>query len=144
MQDSADAYSCHVAATLRYDTHDAKPIIFLGRPPILLIHPSRNVAQVANSIVRPDAVDVVNLVFWDASGRVKPCQTVGLPPVSVNPNNDVSVMVNPPSGVANVYSFVRFNAPCKHACFWIVVKNFAQTLCGKIGLSHDAPRMLIG
>jgi hypothetical protein len=41
-------------------------------------------------------------------------------------------------------SIAKLLAPSKHTGFWCVIKNFAQTLRGKIGLSHDAVLSQIG
>jgi hypothetical protein len=62
---------------------------------------------------------------------------------SVNAYSTVSSR-NIASLKANFPARMDINPPRKHSRFRVVVKQFAQALRGKIGLSHDAPQMLIG
>src|SRR5574343_765509 len=104
-----------------------------------------NVAQICGPVINLIAVDMVDYAFWPASIDVKPCKPVRLPNTPSNSYPDVPAAAYVASNSANANVVVLTGAfhPYENTCLWIVVKKFAQTLCGKIGLSHDAPRMLI-
>jgi hypothetical protein len=107
------------------------------------------VAQIGPSIVRPDAVDVIYFMFRPFARHVQPRQAMGVKtPGAIYTNENV------PKVFANVPEFSAHGAIVKSGCcvwvspkfpgFWVVAQTLAQTLCGKIGLSHDALLMLIG
>ena len=113
---------------------------------VLQILGARRLPEIANRIVVSVAVNVVNVANGLRSMYVQPCKTMG---VVVGPvdAHDAIALGNKASGnranggkpVAAAPRLVR-----KDAGFWVVVKEFAHTLRGKIRLSHDALLMLIG
>jgi hypothetical protein len=67
--------------------------------------------------------------------------------LAVNTDVDVAGAVRLPSRIAWPDSTIRtiaLDTPSEHARYRVVVKKFAQTLRGKIGLSHEALQLLIG
>lgn len=102
-----------------------------------------NVAKVRNPIVRSDAVDVVNHKARPLAVHVQPSKSVRSLQSAINLNTNVSVCSGAghcasPSATSSV------RPPSKDAGRLVVVKKFAQTLRGKIGLSHEAVLSLIG
>ena len=99
--------------------------------------------QIYHSVVVPIAVYVVNLVFRPSSMQMKPYKSVRKMQPAIDLYLPVAVRVVSASGIANAYALMP-SAPSKHPSLWVVVKQFAQARCGKIGLSHDTVPSLIG
>lgn len=103
--------------------------------------------KVTDSVVGPVPIDVVNK-FRPLSMAVEPSQTVGKEFLAVDTDLDVAISMRTAGRVA--WGRLAFSAagsdysPCKQSRVRTVVKKFAQALCGKIGLSHDALQKLIG
>lgn len=102
-----------------------------------------NVAKVGDPIVRSDPVDVVDHKARPFPVHVEPRKSVPSVQPTINLNADIPVCIGAghcasPSATSSV------RPPSKEAGRLVVVKKFAQTLRGKIGLSHEAVLSLIG
>jgi hypothetical protein len=111
---------------------------------VLNISSSADNSKVVDAVVTPNAVDVVNFTIGPDAVNVQPCNSAQAVTDVINFCSDISVAVIASSNVANVNGIDRALAPRKNPGFWVVVEKFAQTFCGKIGLSHDAVLSLIG
>ncbi len=110
---------------------------------ILIVFSIGGLSKIAKSIVRPVAIYMVNELGRLLTVHIQPCQPVGKKLSSANNNSMVATGVYRPNSA--IFSpAILWRSPIKCASFWVVIKNFAQTLCGKIGLSHDAPCKRIG
>jgi hypothetical protein len=77
--------------------------------------------------------------------NVKPCNPVGVITGAINSDFDVPIAdIFKPGVCSGLPSGPSLCPTGKRAGVWVVVEKFTQTLCGKIGLSHDALLMLIG
>ena len=90
--------------------------------------------QIANPVIRFVLVYVVNLVLRERAVNVQPSQPMRPESNSVNGNSYVPFLRV--TSNASGFDWAFSTPPNKHSSLWVVVKKFAQTLCGKIGLSH--------
>lgn len=110
---------------------------------ILHVPGLRNIPQITNSVVAWVPINMVDAFSRPKPKLIEPRQSVP----SVGPAFHADLQI--PSVVASG-NVSRVNVSCesctprKHPSFWVVMKNFTQTLCGKIGLSHDVLQLLIG
>ncbi len=126
------------------DTQQATgKICFWRYAPILVVLFARNVAQIRQLIVRPASIYVVNLQFWPLTMHIEPYQTMGDIRPAIDCNANISIDIQASSDSANFY-FSTAHAPSKISGFGIVMKQFAQALCGDNRLSHDTGLSLIG
>lgn len=129
----------------------ATSICFCWLSEILRIYSRQNISQIAKSIISIIAVYMVNTICGPFSNNVKPSQTVRIIVATINGYFESSDIV---FASCNVSSFMqkriivipsfKITAPSKNAGIWIVMKDFAKSFCGKIGLSHDVPFTQIG
>tara|TARA_R110000868_G_C10594472_1_gene739887 strand:- start:77 stop:628 length:552 start_codon:yes stop_codon:yes gene_type:complete len=115
---------------------------FCGMKDVVKICRSRHIAQICKAVVKFIAVNVINLATRPRTIDVKPCKSVRRVLVVINTYVDVAYIVDRPNFAksgSNGCSSMR-----KQASLLVVVKQFTQALCGKIGLSHDALLKLIG
>ena len=110
---------------------------------ILGILCSRYLSEIRQSIVFPVSVYMVYMQTCPHSACVKNSKLVGQIESSAYLDLDIPVGVNRSSHIAYTDALVALK-PGKHPSVRVVVKKFAQTLCGKIGLSHDVLQLLIG
>lgn len=119
-------------------------LVFVRFALILTIHLHGHIAQIFKSVVTCVAIGVVNRPFWVAARHVEPRQSVGLVNNAINRDVEVSALLWTAGNLPDFNSAAGLHKPRKNTRLWIVVKKFAQTLRGKIGLSHDALLLLIG
>jgi hypothetical protein len=118
-------------------THPSKAgFVVFTKAVVLLIFCMGRFAQIEQSVVCSLAVYMVNLVFRKVPMHIKPNKSVCRVFFVVDSYTPVpSVMQKtgnvPDFGVPFNANFSRENAGSR-----VVVKKFAQALCGKIGLSH--------
>lgn len=119
--------------------------ILVPRAHVLAVLSHGNVPEISYSVVAPAPVDVVYHTCRPRPCRVEPREAVGEIAASVRPNIDVPVAFYGPcnfasSPVGNSYT------PSEHPSLWIIIKKFAQTLCGELSFAHDAVllRQLVG
>lgn len=118
-------------------------VICAGLSHVLLVDGLGYISQLANAVVSGVAVNVVNLPIRPSPVKMQPSKAVRAVTAPINHDDRVSVR----AASRNSSRFCRpatEYAPNENAGFGVVVKNFAQTLRGKIGLSHDAPSKRIG
>jgi hypothetical protein len=111
---------------------------------VLLIYKSRHIAQIINPVIRLDAVDVVNLGDRPYISHVQPCQPMCVVSAAGDRYCAVAGCGSRTSNGTHPAGAAAPLSPRKNAGFWSVVKKFAQSLRGKIGLSHEAVLSLIG
>lgn len=105
----------------------------------------RRLSDVAKAIVGRLAIDVVNVMPWKCSRHVKPRQPVAVVTLLGNTDGDIAIRhLGASTATPEELLIDRRFYPSKKPCFWAVVENFAQAVCAKIGLSHDAPYQRIG
>ena len=147
--DSRHVYARPVFTALPTDAQKPSRVWRVWLPPILRILGSRHVAEVNPSVIRLNPIDVVNIVIRPYPVHKNPGQSVSFEPVLPNSQADVPIVSNGPSFY---WSRQRNNTTCSSdACvshddtsLRVVVKQLAQALRGKIGLSHDVPPVRIG
>lgn len=142
---SASPDFCHPTPPVWANAKDAGMLVMRGGgSSVLLIDVLRNIAQVCKSVVGAIPVDVVNLVFRPFAVNVQVCQPVRQKRLLVDADDFRAAGLR--SGANNIASLPSpdIGEPGEYTSFRVVVKKFAQTLRGKIGLSHDALLMLIG
>lgn len=107
---------------------------------VLGVLASSDGTQIHNSVVGPISVDVVNVTGRECSVSVEPCKPVSAIGFAVNLYYAIPVRVLNSSLFKNTSQ----KSLQKNPSLWVVVKQFAQARCGKIGLSHDTVPSLIG
>ena len=117
---------------------------FLSGTLILDVLSLGDVSQVANPVIGASAVDVVNVVAGELPMHVEPRKPVEGVGLEGNFHPAVAISVNVSNGGINRDAIAGFNPPRKNTSLGVVMKNFTQACCGKIGRSHDAVLSLIG
>lgn len=116
---------------------------------VLRVAGTGNVAKIFNPVIRPYPVYVVNVVAGPNTVDIQPSKSVGLVSVTPQREADIAAVIDRPEanrvfqGNSSTGSS-NYSDPHKNASLGVVVKQFAQTCCGKIGLSHDTVPSLIG
>lgn len=100
--------------------------------------------EVRQSVVFAVAVDVVYVIGRPVAMDVEPREPMSPVYAPVYADLDIAIDVGCTSDTLQMYVLVPAYPPSKHAGFWVVVKKFAQAVCAKIGLSHEAVLSLIG
>ena len=113
---------------------------------VLSVRPPRHVSEVRESVVGLDAVDVVDLLSGPRTSDMQPRESVGFVSAAINSDLDVSITIDSSSNSAGWKPSMSTCGidPGKKTCFWIVVKQLAQSLRGKIRISHEALLSLSG
>jgi len=135
--------SCNPSGFALGDAHQSMLAVEMRAALVLLVYCLRNIAQVSYRIVSGVTVLMVDLSIRPNATHVQPRKAVRPVVMTSNADLDVTAAVAA-SGARLVASLASWIAPAKYAGIWIVVKKLAQTLRGKIGLSHDAVLSLIG
>ncbi len=107
---------------------------FIRTPDVLEVDALLNVSKVGKSVVGSVAVNMVDAKLRPLTGYVQPSNAVQAVLPIVNPSPYVSA-----SGInstSNAFRVGDFCAPSKNTSVLVVVKKFADALCGKINLSH--------
>ena len=108
-----------------------------------------HIAKIFYSIIRLRPIDMINVTTRPNTVNIQPSKAVGLVSVASQREANVAVMVNKPKANRvfqrnSSAGSTDYCNPHKDASLGIVVKQFAQACCGKIGLSHDTVPSLIG
>ena len=133
-----------VSTPAHRNTEKADLVVSLGSLPVLEVDGLRDITQIAPAVVVSDAVDVIYHASRPLASHVEPREAMR--GVSVASDRDVGVsdaLIDAADQLARLPAS-RVMQAREHAGFGFVVKKFAQTLRGKIGLSHDALQLLIG
>lgn len=140
---SFDADQRIPARTERVGSPQPRFAFFLG---MLVQHVflKRHVPKIAPSVIVSNAVDVVNGVTGPLPSHIQPCKTMRRSLCSVNAYAPVFIGVEIPGEHSRFAHLASTHAPRKNPGLLVIVQKFAQTFCGKIGLSHDAVLSLIG
>lgn len=137
---AADAKICSKQAGAFVDGHPDDPRFRAGAPadvPILLVDGGCNVSQIGDPIIVRVAIDVVNLVLRPRPRRQEPSKPMCPVFVAVYRDNDISAnCVLDGTGNLPLTESPATNAVSKYSCAWVVIKQFANALCGKIKSSH--------
>ena len=100
--------------------------------------------KVAQPVVVADAVDVVNLSIRINPVDVQPSKSVQGVVFVGYLRSQIAGSVCGTNYISNFDGANRADTPSKNTRLGIVMKKFAQSFCGKIGLSHEAVLSLIG
>lgn len=103
-----------------------------------------NVSEIGKLVVISHAISVVYKADWPRSVHIQPSKSVCSVGEWGDSDGPVPLIGNSPSYAPFSFVVWPINKPCKNASLRVVVKQFAQTLCGKIGLIHDTVLSLIG
>ncbi len=142
-----DDYCCRPSSVARGNTKHSRCVVYLRTPKVLSIFGLIGKSKVRPSVVELIPVDVINFCFGPSVRDVEIRESVSKVLMPVDSYLCIPAMRNSFSSLfayANVRTFSTFLSPGKYAGSGVVVKQFAQTLCGKIGLSHDTVPSLIG
>lgn len=119
------------------DTQQARAAIVVCSSLVLQVPGARYLSQVFKSVVCADAVSMVNHPNGKRSVGVEPCEPVQRVRVKINLHPEVAVFfVQRANWGVNRNAVACFDSPGKYACLRAVMEKFAQTFCGKIGISH--------
>ena len=110
---------------------------------ILPVHGRRDIPQVDDPVVGAVAVNVVDIVRRPCAVHIQPRQPMSQITLADDPDVPVPWAICCSGNSSDCGPRMPFE-PLEDAAFWIVVKQLAQALRGKIVSSHDAPLMLIG
>lgn len=112
---------------------------------VLSILRVRSLPKIANSVVRPVAVYMVNLVFRPLSVNVKPRQSMLISRTPVNAYGSIPKRFVVMTSAASFW-WTPFAAgfPYEDSTVLVIGKDFLKTVCGKMRRSHDAPVKRIG
>lgn len=127
--------SCLPSAPMRCYPKKSRFAVLRGTPLILRINTTRHIPKVIDTIVVNDSVYVVYVTYRPRSMDVKPCKPIGV----VRPVTDLygpTPRSHDASGYQSLCLVVVGCFPREYSSGRFVVQNFAQTFCGKIGLSH--------
>jgi Flp pilus assembly protein TadG len=117
------------------NANDSGAVVCSGSPLILAIAAPTYITQVADPVVVPDAVDMVNVVNRPSTINVQPSKAMGFVTAIVNVDLHVSAIGKVASSAAS-NSHATAHTPRKNPGLGAVVETFAQEFCGKIGISH--------
>jgi hypothetical protein len=125
-----------VDVTALMNTKNPKFVVGLRFYDVLAVCPMRHIAQVFNSVVSLDTIDMVDRACRGYAVHVQPRKPMCGVGLSVYTDTDVPSGTCPTSHHARFARLAMTNAPSKNSSFGIVIKKFADALWGKIGLSH--------
>ena len=91
-------------------------------------------SKICNSIVRPVAVDMVNLVFRPSTVGVKECETMGFVSRTFYPEIDVTISTQPTGNISGMgaVSPATYQSS-ENSSIRIVMKQLTKSLCGQWG-----------
>jgi len=135
---------CHVVVPVSANAQKSECARGTGRPSILHILSLRYISQIAKSVVAMVPVDVVDVFRRPLSIGVEPHKAMGKVQLPVNMNFDVPATISAACNVSNFCISRSAFQTDEMSGIWFVLKQFAQALCDKIGLSHDTVPSLIG
>lgn len=118
-------------------------VVAFRLPQVLQIKLLSSASKIAVGVIALVSVYVVYVCFRPKASHKQNRASVGVVFASVNRELNVPVGLSPSCNVAN-FGCSTISQADKVSRFWIVVKEHAQDLRGKIALSHDALQMLIG
>ena len=131
------AYLSHPSICDSMNTEKPTGSVFIWPAPVLQVFGVRHISKVAESVVISNPVDVIYYPDRPTTCNVQPCKSVSTVRRRKNLYNNIPDRAPVGAFRTNFYTPTCANTPSKYSSFWIVMKNFAQTLCGKIGSSHD-------
>ncbi len=140
---SARCYLRSPVCSVFADSKNPVRAVGLGATQVLHISRLRNISQITNPIVSWVPVNVVNVFSWPTSEFIepsKPMASVSLPAYAYFQIPAIEA----PCNISGMNVRCKSGLPSENASLWVVIKNFAQACCGKIGLSHDTVPSLIG
>jgi hypothetical protein len=133
----------HPAAAARVHT-DQTAIGADGLVRVLGVASTIHHPQVAQPVVVGHAVDMVDLAVGPLAVNVQPSKSVHGVLGAIDSNDQVTIGSKCANDIANFDAVGCSDFSGHQSRLGIVIKKFAQTFCGKIGLSHDAVLSLCG
>jgi len=104
-------------------------------------------AKILPRVIGPAAIDVINRILGPFSSHMKPRKTVRVIAIAIYSDLDISIPMMTSGYCSNrspITERAAPNTPRKDTRLRVIVEKFAQTLRGKIGLSHETLQSLIG
>ena len=124
------------------DAHKARLVANVGLANVLRIAVGKHIAQIANSVIRFVAVDVINKPSRPFAMRVQPCQTMRFVDTSSDANGDVPNAFFCASGnIASFNSPAGSNLPQKHASPRVIIKRCLKLFCRQSHLKSPVVSM---
>jgi hypothetical protein len=114
----------------------------LGALLILIIFRLRRLAKICEAVIARITVDMIYTAFWKIACHVEPDEAMRQISRLVNFDPEIAARLTSGNGPSARWKPVHL--PRHNPGFRIVMEQFSQSFCSKLGLSHDAPRMLIG
>lgn len=140
-----ERHGCPPSVSVAGNAKNARLAIGLSGSPVLQIDLLGYIPQVAVPVVGSDSIDVVNLTSGESASHVHEGQPMAVMVLLIDHQHDIAKRLADVSGLLPAFGgSPTVRKPCEHSGFQVVVKKLAQTLRGKIGLSHDALQLLIG
>ena len=107
--------------------HGAPPLampVNADRLAVLRVLGNRHIAQVADPVVEPNAVDVIYLLRWPEAVDVQPCQAMSEVGASHDANDQITIFD------ASNTAFLPTAPPAPRKCAgsWLKVQQIAQSL----------------
>jgi len=126
--------------------HARRFVVALCFAHVLQVFRIGRLSQIAKPVVSFDAVDVVNEVDRVLSINMQPCQPMRKSRHAKQIDSAIACVgaCGPRFRAGFDPSSVSVGCPSKNAGFRAIIQKLAHLLRGKIGCSHEAPRLLIG
>ena len=133
---ASDRCSPLVAPLVKGHAKDSRFAIASCASLILQVFAARCFAQIRQSVIRPDAVDVVDIGSRPHSSHVQPSKAVGGVYLATDAESDVAVLIQTPRAIANL-SRAGTCQPGKHSRLRAIAHKLAQALGRYNFFSHD-------
>ena len=135
----------HKCSSHRFvDARKAAGVVRVKPALVLCVDVPVYVSQIGNAVVPDVAVDVIDMAARHRSCVPEPNKSVQSVFCAVDSRSKISVLIDGLDCLSDKIRPKFAGDAHPSISLWCVVKNFAQSLRGKIGLSHEAVLSLIG
>lgn len=129
-------YSCGKPFLVSTDSEKSKNGIRVSNSLILVINGSADIAQIAQSVITSNAIDVINIARWPSAMTVKPSQPVRGMKFAINADRHIPVVKRVCRRKPYGDSVRRWLDPSEYPGVLVVGQTFAKTVAGNIDSSH--------
>ena len=141
---ATEVNGCTPLASLRTNSEKFNRSVRMTAAHILTIPGNRNIPKISDSVIASVPVYVVYDPIRPNAIDIKPCKPVPEAELAINADVNVPSRFRRASRTSSRGLWSSPHSADKLSGFWGVCEQLAQTLCGKIGLSHDTVPSLIG
>lgn len=144
---SSDSCRPSAAVFVLLDSKKTGFVMASSHSDVLLVDASGRFPKIGPCVVGSFAINMVNAVAGPFAGHVKPCKAVCVIETGAKANLNITTHINRASahvGFTPAHPAPGTWYPNKIPRLWVILEVVAQTLCGKIGLIHEAPFQRIG